>query len=179
MTTLTETPDQNTQLTEVNSAEVDKGILARSAMAGRAAAAAKAAKRLLYKTIAFILFISVIVIGAGGYYAYATSTKGYVTDHRSCAVDVGGYSLTGERTYSYPYVDVLGWRSIRKSEVVEKTLLDVTGTGITVVGITGEDAVVTTVGEGERGTALIKVADTYVFMINKKVAAKSYKTFCK
>jgi len=157
----------------------DPGIRARSAVASRAAAAAKVAKRILYRTIAFILFISVVVIGAGGYYVYATSTKGYVTDHRSCELDVGGYTVTGERTYSYPYTDFLMWRNIDKTTVTEKTLIDVKGTAMTVVGITGEDSVVTSIGEGERGTAVIKAADTYVFMINKKVASKSYKTFCK
>jgi len=157
----------------------DAGARARSAMKDRAVAAAQAAKRLLYKTIAITLFISAIVIGAGGYYVYSTSTKGYVTDHRSCELDVGGYTVTGERTYSYPYIDFLMWRSIDKTTVTEKTIIDVKGTGMTVVGITGEESTVTSIGEGERGTAVIKNADTYVFMIGKKVAAKSYKTFCK
>ena len=179
MTTLTESVDQNTQLSEVNPADMDAGVRARSAMAGRAAAAAKAAKRILYRTIAFILIISVIVIGAGGYYVYATSTKGYVTDHRNCELEVGGYTVTGERTFSYPYTDFWIYRNIDKTQVVEKTLIDVKGTAMTVVGLTGEEPVVTSISEGERGTALIKAADTYVFLINKKVAAKSYKSFCK
>lgn len=185
MTTLaiTQQPTEHTHtlddVLEHHTASQDAGVRARSAMAGRAAAAARAAKRILYKTIAIILFISVVVIGAGGYYVYATSTKGYVTDHRSCELDVGGYTVTGERTYSYPYTDFLMWRNIDKTTVTEKTLIDVKGTAMTIVGITGEESVVTPVGEGERGTAVIKAADTYVFMINKKVAAKSYKSFCK
>lgn len=157
----------------------DAGVRARSAMAIRASAAAKAAKRILYKTIAIVLLLSLVSIGGGGYYIYATSTRGYVTDHRACELEVGGYMITGERTYSYPYVDFLMWRSIDKTSITEKTLIDVRGSAMTIVGIAGEDVSIINVGEGEKGTQLLKPADTYVFTVNKKVAAKSHKTLCK
>lgn len=182
MTTLVETGNSNSltleQAAEDHPEKLDAGMRARGLMTVRAGA--KAAKRILYRTIAVALVLAIVVIGAGGYYAYSTRSTGYLNDYRTCEMDVGGYSLTGTRTYSYPFTDVLGWRSIDKSRIIEKTLIDVRGTGMVIVSSKGsEQPVVTIVSEGERGTAALKPADSYTFIINKKAAAISHAALCK
>lgn len=174
MTTLVETG--NTE--QAHPETVDAGIRVRSIMKARSAA--KVAKRILYRTIAVAVVAAIVLIGAGSYYAYSTRTTGYLNDYRTCEMDVGGYSLTGTRTYSYPFTDVLGWRSIDKSRIIEKTLIDVKGTGMIIVSSKGSDQpVVTIVSEGERGTAALKPADSYTFIINKKASAISHSALCK
>lgn len=123
-----------------------------------------------------------VVLGIAGlaWWAYEHRESGYVTDERSCSLEVGKRSLTGTRAYSYPYHTYLGWRVVDTSTVDEKTTIQVRGSGFIVINLYEGKSDVTRVGMGEMGVQILKRADRYVFVMDDgSVGVSDYRSLCK
>lgn len=155
----------------------DAGIKARAAVAGRKAA--YAAKRTFMLMVYGCIFAGVLLAAAVGYYGYTTFTKGHLSDYRPCSADVGGIAITGTRTFSYSYNELFGFRWFKPAETDEKTIINVTGNAMQIIGLTGtKHWWGVNIDTGERGQQILKPADSIVFIIGKKMNAVEYKSFC-
>lgn len=155
------------------------GIVANERLKEKRTAVQKA-----LRTFKFLVWGCVLggLLGIAGlvWWAYEHRVSGYVTDERSCSLEIGKRLLTGTRAYSYHFNDYLGWRFIDTRAVEEKTTVQVRGYAFTVVNLTGDKHDVTRVGTGEQGIQILKPADKYVFLFEDGgVGVSDYRSLCK
>lgn len=155
----------------------DAGIKARDLLEERSKSRNKFHRFLIALTV-FLVLITVSIAGILGKYAYDTKVVGRFNDMRMCSTIVGKYRLTGTRTYSYPYVEILGYRLIDSSKILEETKIDIKGNTVTVVGIDSDQWWSIYIGKGEQGTYKLKQADTYIFTSDDNVGVVDYSAFC-
>lgn len=157
----------------------DAGAKARAAIERR-----EKAYRFARRLVGTLVVLTILVFSAAGIYAnnlWEKRTTGYSVDERPCHAEIQKQQLTGKRTYSYPYIEFLGFRFLETKKVEEKTWIDVNGSAFTVVGVTGTDQSWSTrVSKGEKGVQLLKRYDTYVFVFDDgSVGAVNYQSLCK
>lgn len=174
--------------------QTDKGLLAKAKLGARRAArrTAKIFRWTVTLSISLLIIAAAIIVT----YAYKTMETGRFTDERSCSVKLGGdLELTGKRSYTYRYNQILGYRFIDTRKIFEKTTLDLRNQTMTVVGqYTRAKPVDQTTGEvpaveerwwginidgGDRGQQILKGADNYTFVVGKKIGVIKYEEFCK
>lgn len=158
----------------------DAGIKAAERVRARKETVVKAARR-FHMLVTLLLILAACGIAAYGDYLWRNKTTGYNVDERPCHAEIGKQEVSGKRTYSYPYFEIMGFRFLDTSKVTERTQIDVRGTPFTVVGLKGEAQWKGyPVSSGERGILILDQADTYVFFYDEKsVGAVSYNTLCK
>ncbi len=163
---------------EAASQPVDAGTQARDRLKLRAAA--RKSLKILRWTLFSLVLLALAAASAFGYWAWNTRVTGYTQDTRTCQAVIGKTTLTGFRTFSYPFTDILGFRFIDKSNITESTRLDIKGDAITIVGAKDDKWWAIPIGMGERGNQLLKPAATYTFVINNKEAGVvEYGSFCR
>lgn len=182
------------QTTVLADVPVDKGILAKAKLGARRAARRTA--KIFRWTVTLSISLLIIAAAIIATYAYKTMETGRFTDERSCSVKLGGdLELTGKRSYTYRYNQILGYRFIDTRKIFEKTTLDLRNQTMTVVGqYTRAKPVDQTTGEvpaveerwwginidgGDRGQQILKGADNYTFVVGKKIGVIKYEEFCK
>jgi hypothetical protein len=156
---------------------VDKGAQAANVI--RAKGLAYKAKRAVVKLIWLCLLITLVCIGAVGYYGYKMRVVGVNTDTRSCTWPVGGLTITGTRSYTYGFQEYFGFRITDTAQITEKTIMNLDGTAMTVVGSTGDKWWAEVVRDGDRGQLIMKPATNYLFVSGKNIGMVEYKSFCK
>jgi hypothetical protein len=141
-------------------------------------------RRKKIKRVFFWFFFIVFVFGglAGfGYWASTQVIKSRTTVSKTCSTPFGkDGTITGTREYSYLTHSLFGYEMVDKSQVEEKTKVDIRGNKIDIIGLQGgKYAWRRNVGEGERYDQLLRDADTYIFFDDKATAAIPYSEFCK
>jgi len=163
---------------EAASQPADAGTQARDRLKLRAAA--RKSLKILRWTIFAVVLIALLSASAFGYWAWSTRVTGYTQDMRTCQAVIGKTTLTGIRTFNYPFTDILGFRFIDKKNITEATRLDIKGDAITIVGTKEDKWWAIPIGMGERGNQLLKPAEAYTFVINNKEAGVvEYGSFCR
>jgi hypothetical protein len=141
--------------------------------------AAMTIKRFVRRLMLGFSLLLILSLGGLGYYAHATKVTGYVTDTRSCSLEIDGKELTGTREYSYPFTEILGFRLIDTKHIEETTKVDIRGESLRVVGLNNTEWWTVKVGVGEKGIQQLKPAHTYTFVLGDKVGVVPYRAFCK
>lgn len=184
----------------------DAGERARAKLKARNVAKALIRKVLIITAVLIVLFVASMI--GTGYYLWQTKTTRYVTDERNCSVTLsGGVTITGKRSYSYPYHELLGigWRETAKVDV--RTRIDVPSKGITVMGLVDQVPLPVveetqdgkepakkpapkmleggkwwgfTIGQAEGGIRNLSPADTYIFVTGaNEMTAVASTSFCR
>lgn len=157
----------------------DAGTRARMKMNARIAAQKAAAftKKVILLTVLAAIATALAVI----YYGHETRITGTYVDHRECSLELqGDYTITGKRTYTYPYVEVFGFRVVQTGQIDEVTQIDLKGTSIVTIGQTNDEWWAINNGTGERGIQILKPANSYSFVVNgDRVGVVTYKSFCR
>lgn len=158
------------------------GIAAEILKERKAEMRRKRAKRI----VQWAMFLAVVICGLGAFAqnAWNNRTFGRVADTRECKASIndGAVEITGSRVYSYPYIEIMGYRFSQMDQMDEKTTIDLTGNAMTLIGyytFEGKDkwwAHATALGE--RGVLILKKADLYTFVIGKNVGVVKYKGLC-
>lgn len=158
---------------------MDAGIQATDRLKEKRTAAQRALW--LFKFLVGGAIVLVLLFIAGmAWWAYEHRESGYVTDERSCSLEVGKRTLVGTRAYSYHYNTYLGWRVVDTRVVEEKTTIQVRGSGFIVINLNKDKSDVTRVGIGEVGVQVLKPADRYVFVMDDgSVGVSDYRSLCK
>lgn len=158
----------------------DPGSLARELLARKAEVKRLKRKRIFDRCLFWLLVIAVLSIA--GHFAYKAVMANYETgrysDERQCKVVTDNLTITGKRTYSYPYKSLFGFRLIDESKVSEQTVINVTGDKMAIIGLTGKRWWGYRIGQGERGIQILKPADHYTISTDKGLAVVTYKGFC-
>lgn len=136
-------------------------------------------RRMLFRT--FLVVLAILTLALAGLFAYAKATmvEGTTTDNRECRWPVGKIEITGTRSYTYPYRDILGHRTIDKSRVYEKTTIVLPKELTTVVGVNrdgkwyGEQS-----GGSAVGQLILKRADYYTVVSGQNFGGFNYDDFC-
>ena len=137
-----------------------------------------------FRKVLLKMFMVVLVVLAGwGAMAFAAISKemttGTTTDYRECKWPIGKLEITGRRSFTYPYTEVLGHRIIDTSRVTESTTINLPRDAVTVVGITDKD---NWWGgqqdEGPPGTMNLKPGKVYVVVVGKNYGAFDHDSFC-
>lgn len=181
------TPVEPTAPPELNKFEewtpedrVDVGSMARELLEKKAEVKRLKRKHLINRLV--LWFVILGGIGVLGYFVYGLGLANYETgrysDERQCKVVTDNLTITGKRTYSYPYKSLFGFRLIDESKVSEQTVINVTGDKMSIIGLTGKRWWGYRIGVGERGVQILKPADTYTISTDKGLAVVSYKGFC-
>ena len=156
----------------------DAGVIAAARLRERSKARRFGA--FLTKVYVFLTIAFFATTGLFGYDQWTGRDTGYAVDTRPCEYKLNDrVTVTGVRTYSYPYFDVMGMRFIEKDKVTEETKVDVRGKAFAVVGITGEDWWGTSVDQGERGIQLLEKHDTYTFVFEEGIGVVPYSKLCR
>jgi hypothetical protein len=141
-------------------------------------------KRAVVRT--YILIISAVVLlvaGAAGYGYYEFTKPGKrMVDFRTCSfVDEKlGVEITGKREFSYLERSLFGVHFRLDKDIEQKTIIDIKGDPITVVGINKDGSWWNKFADmGERGVMILPQADQYVFATKKKAPVVSYEQFCR
>lgn len=111
----------------------------------------------------------------------------YGQDYRPCIFKVGERTVTGQRSYSYRYMNLFGYKIFMTpdAEVQQETRLDIAFNGITIVGNikagSAWESKKLQIEDGEKYKQLLPYADTYTFFMDggKNVATVSYSDICK
>jgi hypothetical protein len=163
----------------------DAGSKARERMALSAfKRAARKAALIAKVTILSGVLLALCCVGAFANWAWEHRKQAWLQDTRNCQAKVGDLELKGLRTYTYPYIEVLGYRFIDTQQIEESTKVFITGNGLSIMGLTnaqdgkGPGYWGLQVSDGVRDGQLLKPADTYVFMSGKNMAAVESKSFC-
>jgi len=159
-------------------AKLDAGQAAKEKLTVKQAAI-KTAYMVRFTILSFIGFF---LLGLAGYGAWAWEhrVQSAFTDYRTCSVKVGNKEVTGTRSFTYPFTEVLGYRFIDTKHIHQETKIDIRGDAITIVGTQGDKWWAIPVGTGERGVQLLKPADAYTFVIDGKDAGViEYNSFCR
>lgn len=160
--------------------QTDVGAMARELLERKAEV--KRLKRKHFINRLVLWFVILGGIGVLGYFAYGLGLANYETgrysDERQCKVVTDNLTITGKRTYSYPYKSFFGFRLIDESKVSEQTVINVAGDKMSIIGLTGKRWWGYRIGVGERGVQILKPADTYTISTDKGLAVVTYKGFC-
>lgn len=155
-------------------------------LAARSAQAARVAKRTFrFVTFSIATTIALVALGLGGYVWYKQYTQGNfynqrMTDERTCKVRVGGGEMTGRRYYTYRYTDILGVRLISKDDIEERTDLNVSGAGYTVMSYDSDfKPTVINVPKGEVGIQPLPRAEAYAIFTDGKMGSATYHELCR
>lgn len=168
--------------------ETDKGVAAKAKLAARSAARKTA--RMFRWCIALAISLMIIAAALVASYGYKTMVTGHLTDERPCVIDFSeDFQVTGKRTFSYPFKEIFGQRLIDTRAISEKTVVDIRGDSMTIIGLNGKVLDQATswsipVGVGERGIQILKSADVYTFVVNTgkgspKVRTITHDAMCK
>lgn len=160
----------------------DAGAMARDAlMAFQNLCEDNRRKRIKFWLGWFVFFLLLAAI-AGGIWKilpeYVVSGRYTVT--AECKADFGKGEITGTRTFSYQYKSLFGYHLVDESSAIERTVINVTGDKMIVLGLDNETKKTwrQNIGLGERGIAILKHADLYWFVGDKDMATVPYTTFC-
>lgn len=157
----------------------DAGTRARMKMNARIAAQKAAAfTKMTVRLTLLLLWFALLFVA---YYGYENRVTGTYVDHRECSLDLeGDYTVTGKRTYTYPYVEVYGFRVVQTSKIDEKTQIDLKGSSIVTIGQTNDEWWAINNKTGEFGIQILKPANSYSFVVNgDRVGVVTYKSFCR
>ncbi|ARV77473.1 hypothetical protein FDI21_gp238 [Pseudomonas phage Noxifer] len=149
--------------------------------------AAKKAKRyrsgpfvrlVLWLTAFFLMTIT--IVGLVGYDVY---TKNVVRERIDrpvpCSLNKEGIEITGTRNYSYIDNRFAGYHWSNDETLLERTTLNVSMNGLTIVAITDGESKTIRRGQAEGGILILPKADYYTFFINGKATGASYGDLCK
>jgi hypothetical protein len=159
----------------------DKGSLARMLLETRKENKRLKRNRLIAGVLWRLLFAVIIGGLVYGAYLYVMSsiTTGRYTDERSCKVSKGNLTISGKRTFSYPYKTLFGFRLVDENKVLVDTVMNVNGDKITVVGLKGNKTYwQNKAGMGEKGIMILKDADIYLFQTDKELIVATSDGFC-
>lgn len=159
---------------------IDPGAKAREKVLTRG----QKVKRAVVRT--YILIITAVVLlvaGAAGYGYYEFTKPGKrMVDFRTCSfVDEKlGVEITGKREFSYLERSLFGVHFRLDKDIEQKTIIDIKGDPITVVGINKDGSWWNKFADmGERGVMILPQADQYVFATKKKAPVVNYDQFCR
>lgn len=156
----------------------DKGAIAKD----RLAITLKATKKRMWKYRIALWLSWLALLGAlgtfGFQYAMENVKYGRYTDERSCKVSKGDFVVTGKRTYSYPYKTLFGFRVTNENDMIVKTVVNVNGSKFSVLGLTDTKYWEVNIGTGEKGIAMLKDANTYIFSSDKVKIVATEGGFC-
>jgi hypothetical protein len=159
---------------------IDPGAKAREKVLTRG----QKVKRAVVRT--YILIITAVVLlvaGAAGYGYYEFTKPGKrMVDFRTCSfVDEKlGVEITGKREFSYLERSLFGVHFRLDKDIEQKTIIDIKGDPITVVGINKDGSWWNKFADmGERGVMILPQADQYVFATKKKAPVVGYDQFCR
>jgi hypothetical protein len=167
----------DTHTSNANTQNTDAGDQARKKITERSAKVKLGT--LIKRLVTGLVLLLVAGVAAAGWWGYENRVTGYVTDERSCMMDVEGRELKGRRTYSYPFQEYFGYRFIDTKAITEQTFVEVRGDDMVIVGHGNADWSPIKIGTGEKGYQKLAYADTYVIMVGKRVGVSSYKAMCK
>lgn len=157
---------------------VDAGMRAAERIRSKAAAIANGTARLIKWIIGTSIALAIVVISSAGYYGWENRVTGRLSDDRSCKVEYKDLTITGKRTYSYPFTEIFGFRFIDTKAIDERTVIDIRGDALVVVGQSGSDWWSLAIGPGEQGIQILKAAESYTFVMGKKAVLVKSKEFC-
>ena len=156
----------------------DAGAMAREKLNAKR----RSRKSLWITFIALILGV-LIAIGIAGYRVYQEYLKPgvRVTDYRECKYEdpEQKLELTGKREYSYVQKEFFGIQYRDSKKVMEKTVVNVRGSSMSITGLQEGSWKAVYVGEGEQGIQILMPAELYVISVGKKVAVFNYNDFCR
>lgn len=146
--------------------------------------------RLKQRVRAFMMAVWALIIlgmiGAGvwGYYNFKTIVPAwdkYTSAQKNCIFKVGERTVTGSRTVSYRYYQILNWRAHDENTVSTETRLDVSGNGMTVIQYIDGKAEKLAISDGEKYRQLLAPAEKYSFFMDngKNFAELSFNDICK
>lgn len=162
-----------------HSLEYDPGVSARMLLKDRSL---KARAKRMWNWIKFLTFMAILIIGAVVYWQYTVRKHTYVVEPRICFFETADkqVKLTGTRYYSYTQNEMLGVRWAHNDETTVKTELNINGTGMVIASIGGKDGPTSKyIPQGEQGTVVMPVADTYIITLEKRSVILSADTFCR
>jgi hypothetical protein len=157
----------------------EPGTRAADIMRAKAAAMAASAARLMRWVLGGGIALVMLAMVAIGYYGWSNQITGRFSDDRLCSSEIGGYKVTGKRTYSYPYMEIYGFRFIDTKKIDERTVVDIRGDAVLILGQSADMWWSVAVGAGEQGIQILKEANQYTFVSGKKALIVSSKEFCK
>lgn len=159
---------------------LDPGSMAREKVLTRG----QKVKRAVVRTYILIITCAVLLVaGAAGYVYYEfTKPAKRMVDYRSCSFvdEKMGIEVTGKREYSYLERSLFGVHYRLDKDIEEKTIIDIKGEAIMVVGINKDGSWWNKYADmGERGVMILNHADQYVFSTKKKAPVVGYDQFCR
>lgn len=158
----------------------DVGILARDLMEKKAEVKRLKRRRLIDRSLFWVLIL--IALSFAGYGVYQLVLANYETgryyDTRECKVSSANLTVTGKRTYSYPFKSLFGFRLVDENSVKEKTTLTLNGSPMTIVGTSKDRWWGIRLAQGDRNVQILRDADVYTFTTDKGIAVVTYKGFC-
>lgn len=124
-----------------------------------------------------------VVLAALGAAAFQIYTKN-VTHERidrpvDCAISKDGVEITGKRNYSYINNTLGPYHWQNDETLLERTTVNVSMNGLTVVMITDGESKTLRRGQAEGGILILPKADYYTFFVNGKATGASYAELCK
>lgn len=159
---------------------------AKKRMEARQAFTVRLKQRVRAFMMAVWALIILVMVGAGvwGYYNFKTIVPAwdkYTSAQKNCIFKVGERTVTGTRTVSYRYYQILNWRAHDESTVETETRLDINGNGMTVIQYVDGKAEKLAVSDGEKYRPLLKPAEKYSFFMDngKNFAELSFNDICK
>lgn len=164
-----------------SSGDNDAGIRAAERARQRAVLYKNAARK-IFVTICMLVFLAVACVVGLGYYLWTQRVTTLVTDERPCSLKITeNLTITGKRSYSYPYTELMGFGWRRNDQITTKTQIDVPSKGLTVIGLNDTDETwwAFPIGQAEGGIRILKPADRYVFHVGNDVGVVTATTFCR
>jgi hypothetical protein len=153
-------------------------------------ASTKASKiNTVYRTGPFVRLVLwlaaafLVVLTALGLAFFQIYTKA-VTHERidrpvDCAINKDGVEITGKRNYSYINNSFGPYHWQNDETLLERTTVNVSMNGLTVVMITDGESKTLRRGQAEGGILILPKADYYTFFVNGKATGASYAELCK
>jgi hypothetical protein len=131
-----------------------------------------------------LAFLCIVGAGVWGYYNFKTIVPAwdkYTSAQKNCIFKVGERTVTGTRTVSYRYYQILNWRAHDESTVETETRLDINGNGMTVIQYVDGKAEKLAISDGEKYRPLLKPAEKYSFFMDngKNFAELSFNDICR
>lgn len=159
---------------------------ARKRMEGRQAFTLRLKQRVRAFMMAVwaLIFLAMVGAGAWAYYNFKTIVPAwdkYTSAQKNCIFKVGERTVTGTRSISYRYYQILNWRAHDESTVSTETRLDVSGNGMTVIQYVNGKAEKLAISDGEKYRQLLAPAEKYSFFMDngKNFAELSFNDICK
>lgn len=156
----------------------DAGVKAASRIRAKAAAVASATATFMRWAIGLSVLLAILIVSAIGYYGWENRVTGRLSDDRMCKVEYKDLSITGKRTYSYPFMEIFGFRFIDTKAIDERTIVDIRGDAMMIIGQSGDDWWSLAIGMAEQGIQILKPSDSYTFVVGKKAVVVKSKVFC-